>query len=86
MTNIEQECKEMTNDPYWTYYMSYCYSIIFSSPLAALAQTEEAGFTADRPGATTGDVMCCLKDDCSGKWEWAINKSDRMVPLHIFGR
>ncbi len=39
--------------------MLYVIVILLSFfPLSALAQSEEAGFTADRPGATTGiDVL-----------------------------
>ena len=73
MTNIEQECKEMTNDSYWTYYRVIAIVLSFL-PLAALAQTEEAGFTADRPGATTGvDVLP------KGRLQWEMGMGYQQV-------
>jgi hypothetical protein len=47
----------MINIFYWTYYRVIAIVLSFL-PLSAFAQSEEAGFTADRPGATTGvDVL-----------------------------
>jgi len=47
----------MNKESNWTYYRVI--AIVLSLlPLSALAQSEEMGFTADRPGATTGvDVL-----------------------------
>ncbi len=64
---------EMIKESYLTYYRVIA---ILSAllPLSALAQSEEAGFTADRPGATTGvDVLP------KGRLQWEMGMGYQQV-------